>query len=195
MPKFVAISWWSGAGKSTVCHALLEKYPEKIALIQLDGYFNDEKLVPEVDGIKNWDHPDALDLDRLYNDLLSLQKWESVIVPVKDETLEKKDDELEPRVMTEIFSRDVILIEGFLCLYDERIRTLYESIIRLEVDAKTRWERRVHFKNDIYKEKILDPMFETYVLPTKVYATEILDVTGIWQYEVLERVERVLWLV
>lgn len=187
---FVAISWWSWAGKSTVCRSLIQKYPDRFSLIQLDWYFKNESLVPNYAGLKNRDHPDAIDVDRLYVDLLDLQSWKSVFVPVKDETLEAKDDELEPRLLTEVFSKEIILVEGFLCLYDERIRELYDMIIRLDTDPEIRWNRRVHFKNDVYKEKILDPMYECFVMPTKKYATHVIDVTNLSKDDVLMSLEK-----
>ena len=38
-PIFIGIAGGTGAGKSTLCTALMDKYPDKIGLIQLDDYF------------------------------------------------------------------------------------------------------------------------------------------------------------
>ena len=188
--RFIAIAWWSGAGKSTLCRGLLEKYPDRITLIQLDWYFRDEKFVPKHAWMRNRDHPDALDRDRLYSDLLDLRDGKSIFVPVKDESKEAKSDVLEERILTEMFPKKIILVEWFLCLWRDDIRALYDKIYWLEVDEETRWKRRVHFKNNEYKNKILEPMFEKYVLPTKKYAREIIDVSKLNKEEVLETIEK-----
>ncbi len=55
-PIFIGITGGTGAGKSTVCTALVNKYSEKIGLIQLDDYFKPPMEVPKFNRHTNWEH-------------------------------------------------------------------------------------------------------------------------------------------
>jgi uridine kinase len=189
---FIGISGGSGAGKSTLCHSLLTEYPDQINLIQLDGYFNSEDLVTELEGMKNWDHPDAMNFDRLYADLFSLKEGRSVIVPVKDESKKKSGDILAPRIMKTFEPKEIILVEGYLVMHDPRIRELFETSIWLDIDQSKSWERRVHFKKDGYLEKVLLPMNEEFVQQSKQYVKHVIDVTDMKKEEVFEQVQYIL---
>jgi len=189
---FVGITGGTGAGKSTLCNALKAKYPNKIELIQLDDYFKPLDDKPIVGNIINSDHPDSLYLDKLADDLLKLSRGESVVINTKNEYLNPEYEKTKIRVPIEFHSKPIVLIEGFLVLHDERIRKLLTTSIWLEIDHKTRWSRRVHFKNTEYEEKVLIPMHNQYVEPTQQYADYIINVSNLTKEEVLKRVEGIL---
>lgn len=83
-PLLIGIAGGSGAGKSTLCTALMHLYPETIGMVQLDDYFRPAADVPKLAGMDNWDHPDALFLDRLGEDLERLSQGESVMIRTKN---------------------------------------------------------------------------------------------------------------
>jgi len=189
---FIGITGGTGAGKSTLCSTLLNKYPDKIGLIQLDDYFKPDEEKPKVGNIVNSDHPDSLYFNKLVNDLTELSKGKSVIINTKNEKLNPEYVKTKKRIPVEYQPRLILLVEGFLLLHDQRIRNLLETSIYLEIDHNTRWSRRVHFKNDEYEKNVLIPMHKKYVEPTKKYAQYVIDVSNMNKEEVLEKVEEIV---
>src|SRR5437660_33765 len=80
----VGVGGGSGSGKSTLCEGLTEKYPDTIGLVQLDDYYRPADEVPTLDGMTNWECPEALFVDRFVRDLSELQRGTSVIINTKN---------------------------------------------------------------------------------------------------------------
>ena len=193
-PIFIGISGGSGAGKSTLCTSLLNTYPDQIGLIQLDDYFKKPNFVPEYNGFKNWDHPDALRLDQLHQDLLDFQQGKYVKIWTKNERLNPDYKKTDKRIEVEFEPKPIMLIEGYLILHDSRIRDLFETSIWLDIDQEESWKRRVHFKKDGYLEKVMLPMNEQFIKPSKQYAEYLIDVTSMTKDKVFEQVQGILKL-
>ena len=191
--KFIGITGGTGAGKSTLCTALQEKYPDQIGLVQLDDYFKPPAEKPKVGDIISSDHPESLYLDKLANDLVELSKGNSVIINTKNEKLNPEYKNTSKRIPIEFKPKPIMLVEGFLVLHDEKIRKMLSTSIWLEVDHETRWSRRVHFKNEEYEKKVLIPMHKLYAEPTKQYADHIIDVSNLTKENVLAEVERIIF--
>lgn len=194
-PIFIGITGGSGAGKSTLSNALKNKYPDKIELIQLDDYFKPLIDKPKVGDIINSDHPDALFLDKLADDLFKLSKGESVIINTKNEYLNPEFKNTKEKILVEFHSKSIILVEGFLLLHNEKIRELLDVSIFLDVEHKTRWDRRVHLanKNKEYEEKVIIPMHNQYIEPTKKHADHIIDISNLTKEQVLEEIEKIVF--
>src|SRR3989344_24614 len=190
MVKIIAIAGGTGAGKSTLCIALQDKYPE-IGLVQLDDYFKPAKDIATINGIENWDHPDSLYLDKLASDLQELSKERSVVINTKSERLNPDYRKTKKRIPVRFDPKPIMLVEGFLVLYDERIRSLLTTSIWLDVPHDIRWARRIQFKDSGYEEKVLKPMQKQYVEPTRQYAAHIIDVSQISKEDVLREVEKI----
>lgn len=192
-PIFIGITGGSGAGKSTICTTLQEKYSDQIGLIQLDDYFKFQADKPKIGDITNSDHPDALYLDKLVDDLMKLSKGNSVIINTKNEKLNPEYKNTGERILINFNPKPIMLVEGFLVLHDERIRKILNISVWLEIDHEKRWARRVHFKNEEYEKKVLIPMHNQYVEPTKKYANHIIDVSNLTKEQVLEKVEKIIF--
>lgn len=190
--KFIGISGGTGAGKSTLCTSLQNKYPDRIGLIQLDDYFKPPIEAPKIGDIVNFDHPESLYLDKLINDLIELSKGNSVIVNTKNEKLNPEYKNTNKRIPVEFSPKPIMLVEGFLVLHDEKIREMLTTSIWLEIDHNKRWSRRIEFKNEEYEKKVLIPMHQEYAEPTKQYAQHIIDVTSLNKEQVLEKIEDIL---
>ena len=191
-PIFIGIAGCTGAGKSTLCTALMDKYPNKIGLIQLDDYFKPSNDVQQYKGHENWDHPDALYIDKLAHDLSSLAKGKSVIINTKNERLNPDYKKTDKRIPVEFQPKPIMLVEGYLVLHDARVRKLLSLSIWLETDHDLRWKRRVHFKYPEYEKDVLLPMYKRFAKPTKRYATNIIDVSNLSKDEVLEKAEKLI---
>jgi len=132
-------------------------------------------------------------LDKLVNDLVKLSEGESVIINTKNEKLNPEYKKTEKRIPAEFFPKPIMLVEGFLVLFDERIRKMLSTSFWFEVDHRTRSARRVHFKTKGYEEKVLIPMHKKYVELTRKYAKHIIDVSGLAREQVLKKVEGVIF--
>jgi uridine kinase len=191
-PIFIGIAGGTGAGKSTLCTLLQEKYPEQIGLIQLDDYFKPIGEQPKIGDILNFEHPDSLYFDKFFSDLKKLSKNNSVIINTKNEKLNPDYKNTNKRIPVEFKPKPIMLVEGYLILWNERVRNLLDISIWLDVDHEKRWKRRVHFKNDEYEQKVLIPMQRQFVEPTKQYVKHIIDVNNLLKEEVLEKVEKII---
>jgi uridine kinase len=191
-PIFIGITGGSGAGKSTLCDTLIKKYPNKIESIRLDDYFKPKEEQPKVGDILNFEHPDSLYFDKLADDLKELSKGNSVVINTKNTHLNPEYEKTKIKMPCEFKSKPIILVEGFLVLSNEKIRSILNESIYLDVEHDKRWARRVHFKNEEYEKKVIIPMHNEHIEPTKKYASHIIDVSNLSKEEVLKKVEEIL---
>jgi len=191
-PIFIGIAGGTGAGKSTLCTALMDKYPDQIGLIQLDDYFKPSAQVPKFEEHTNWDHPDALFLDKLASDLAELSQGKSVVINKKNERLNPDYKKTDKRIPVEFQPKPIMLVEGYLVLFDERVRKFLTTSIWLDVDHKTRWARRVHFKYPEYEEKVLLPMHKEFAEPTRKYVAHVIDVSDLPKEQVLGKASKII---
>jgi uridine kinase len=82
-----------------------------------------------------------------------LQKSSSIFVQTKSEKLNPDHKNTKKKILVEIHPRQIMLVEGFLVLYDERVRKFLTTSLYLDLDQETRWNRRVHFKDEGYKKR------------------------------------------
>jgi uridine kinase len=195
-PIFIGIAGGSGSGKSALCNILKNKYPDKIEVIHLDDYFKPRAERPKVENLINSDHPDSINFLELAKDLEKFTHGKSVLVNTKDEYLNPEYEKTREKIPVEFFPKPIMLVEGFLLLHDEKIRKLLETTIFLDLEHTTRWSRRAHLanKNKEYEEKVIIPMHNKYIEPTKKYAEHVIDVSNLNKEQVLEKVEKILGL-
>lgn len=196
-PIFIGIAGGTGAGKTTLCAALQNKYPDTIGLIQLDDYLKPPSEALKFEGMMNWEHPDALYFDKLAKDLSEFSQGHSVVINTKKELgnpdyREPVGDQYQERVPVEFGPKPVMLIEGYLVLFDARVRSFFDTSIYLDLDHDIRLARRMHFMNPEYEKKILIPMHEKFVEPTKQYAEYVIDVSNLTKEQVFEKVETII---
>ena len=75
---FVGIAGGSGSGKSTLSYRLRDNFPDFIEVVHFDDYIKEDKDVPFLEGMRNWDHPDAIYFEKLYQDLLLLKEDQKI---------------------------------------------------------------------------------------------------------------------
>lgn len=188
-PMCIGIAGGSGAGKSTLCMALIDRYPDTIGCIQLDDYFKAPSDVPRLNGHLNYDHPDALLFDKLVEDLTELTEGKPFVIQTKNARLNPEFKHTRKRIPVEFHPKPIILVEGYLVLFDERVRSFFSRSVWLEANHETRWERRVHFKNQSYEQQVQLPMHAQFAEPTKQYASLLIDVSSLSKEEVVKRVD------
>lgn len=168
-PFFIGITGGSGSGKTALARELKKHFERRASVFHIDNYQKFGEKLPEIYGMKNWDHPKSINWDKLLKDLILLKKGKAIIIESRDQKKLKK-------VKEKIFRpSEIIIIEGYLLFYKPSIRNLLDFRIHLEAGDKIRIRRRTKFKNVKYVKKILLPMHYKYIEPTKRFADLVLN--------------------
>lgn len=191
--KIIGIAGGSGAGKSTVSYHLVDTYPEIFQVLNFDDYqiqdVNEES--PRYAAMVNWDHPDIIRWDDLIEDItkisngktIEIMSWSHRSNPDYKHHGKMKRHEIQPR--------PILIVEGYLSLYDSRLRKLYDTSFYFDLDEETRTKRRdkdTIVGNKDYLEKVLKPMYKKYVAPTRKYADCVIDTANLSVEETAQKI-------
>lgn len=184
-PLFIGITGGSGSGKTTIVNKIFSEVPEKsIAIIEQDAYYKDQSHLSYEDRCKtNYDHPFAFDTDLLIEHIELLKNGHAIEKPLYDYEIHNRKKEtmlIEPK--------EIIIIEGLLVFYDERIRNLLDIKIFVDTDADLRLIRRI-VRDINERARTVDsviaqyintvrPAHEQFIEPTKKYADIIVTEGG-----------------
>jgi len=172
----LGIAGGSGSGKSTLAINLVKKYPDQIALLQLDDYYKEQKDCPRAGDFYNWDHPDSLRFDSFLHDTEALSRGESINIETRSELYNPTyDPQLRNKIPYAVEPKKILVLEGHLVFRDERIRNLMTLKVFLDIPIEESMKRRTKFSNEWYFEHVLIPMHTQYIAPTKQYADVIID--------------------
>ena len=181
----IGIAGGTGSGKTSVANAILAEFSSsEVALIQQDSYYNNLKHLDfDERATVNFDHPDAVDFDKMGNDLQLLMNGEVVKVPIYDFNTHTRTNET-----VTIGNHHIIVLEGILALFDEKIRTMMDIKLYVDTPDDIRIIRRI--KRDINKRgrtfesvieqyyKTVRPMHQQFVEPSKKFADIIIPEGG-----------------
>ena len=177
----IGIAGGSGCGKSTLSYGLRDKYPDLIEVVHFDDYQKEEINIPFFEGIRNWDHPDAINFEQLYSDLIQLKNNNEVEIMTKSSILNPMYEE-KGRIKHILKPKKIIIVEGYMSFCNKEIRDLFDFKIFLDIPISESMKRRdkiiYNDENDEseYNNKVLIPMHTKYVKPTKKTADLSVDV-------------------
>ncbi len=184
-PLFIGITGGSGSGKTTIVNKIFSEVPERsIAIIEQDSYYKDQSHLSYEERCKtNYDHPFAFDTDLLIEHISSLKNGHAIEKPLYDYEIHNRKKETQL-----IEPKEIIIIEGLLVFYDERIRDLLDIKIFVDTDADLRLIRRI-IRDINHRARTLDsviaqyintvrPAHEQFIEPTKKYADIIVTEGG-----------------
>ncbi len=181
----IGICGGTGSGKTTVVNKILDILPANhVAILSQDSYYKDNSNI-SVEERKhiNFDHPNAIEFDLLFNHINELKNGNSVEKPVYSYITCSRSSET-----IHIESKEVILIEGILLFSDERIRNICNVKVFVDAPPDERLLRVI--KRDIIErgrnvQQTLDryidtvkPMHEQFIEPTKRFADIIVPLGG-----------------
>jgi len=176
MVYLICVAGSTGSGKSTLVYGLQERFPELIEVIYFTDYQKPIEQVPVYHGMKNWDCPEAIDFNKLFSDLKLLKKGKDIKIMTKNEKYNPSYSKNWKRVTHTVRAKKIIFIEGYMSLSNRRVRELYDLSIFLDLSREERMNRRRTKKqSQEYIDKILLPMQERYVEPTKELADVVID--------------------
>ena len=183
--KIIGIAGGTGSGKTTVEKKIVEAHPPHfVAVVPLDSYYNDTSHMTEEERRAiNFDHPDAFDWQLLVKHVDLLRNGEAVEQPTYSYlkcNREKETVHVEPK--------PVIIIEGIMALLNKQLRDMMDLKIFVDTDSDERLIRNiqrdcvergrtVEMVIDRY-HKVLKPMHEQFIEPTKKFADLIIPLGG-----------------
>lgn len=181
----VGIAGGTGSGKTTVVKKIANNLKEnEISLIPQDSYYKDNSNLPLKERQKiNFDHPNAIEWDLLIEHVMALKNGNRVGQPIYSYLTCTRADETIP-----VEPREVIIIEGILCLSHPKLRELMDLKVFVHADADDRLTRVI--SRDIIErgrsiKTVLDryvetvkPSHEQFIEPTKRFADIIVPQGG-----------------
>ena len=159
----IGIAGGTGSGKTTVVKKIVETLPPHfVTVVPLDSYYNDTShMTDEERKAINFDHPDAFDWKLLHKQINDLRNGKAIEQPTYSYILSNRHKKLRELMDLKIFvDTDP----------DER---LIRNIQRDTIDRG----RTVSMVVDRYL-KVLKPMHEQFIEPTKRYADLIVPQGG-----------------
>ena len=181
----IGIAGGTGSGKTTVVRRIAKALPPHCAaVIPLDSYYNDTSgLTPEERKLINFDHPDAFDWKLLTEHIRKLKNGEAIEQPTYsyiESNRQKETVHVDPK--------PVIIIEGIMTLHYKKLRDMMDLKIFVDTDSDVRLIRNI--RRDVVErgrtvdmvldryEKVLKPMHEQFIEPTKKFADLIIPWGG-----------------
>ena len=181
----IGIAGGTGSGKTTVVKHIAQALPPHcVAVVPLDSYYNDTtNMTPEERQAINFDHPDAFDWKLLTEQIRMLKNGEAIEQPTYsyiESNRQKETVHVEPK--------PVIIIEGIMTLHYKRLRDMMDLKIFGDTDNDVRLIRNI--RRDVVErgrtvdmvldryEKVLKPMHEQFIEPTKKFADLIIPWGG-----------------
>ena len=181
----IGIAGGTGSGKTTVVRKILEALPPGcVSVIPQDSYYNDNTHLSMEDRRKiNFDHPDAFDWKLLTEHIMKLRRGEAIEQPTYSYLVCNR---LEETIHVE--PCEVIIIEGIMALWKKQLRDLMDLKLFVDADPDERLIRVIQRDTlergrtaqaviDRYL-KVLKPMHEEFIEPTKRYADLIIPMGG-----------------
>jgi uridine kinase len=181
----IGIAGGTGSGKTTVVRKIVNSLaPGEVVLLPQDSYYKDSSHVPaELRQQINFDHPDAFDWPLLLQHIQMLKEGKSIEQPVYHYQTSSRLAEtihVEPR--------PVIIIKGILALCDPDLRNMMDLKIFVDADPDERLIRVI--QRDVVERgrtaeavmerytRVLKPMHQQFIEPTKRYADLIIPEGG-----------------
>jgi uridine kinase len=181
----IGIAGGTGSGKTTVVRKIVESLPSgSVAVVSQDSYYKDSSHMPwEERRAQNFDEPRAFDWELLRDHLSQLRCGRAIDEPIYDFVTCSRMPET-----VRIEPHEVIILEGIMALVDPGIRDILDLKIFVDADPDERLIRVIRRDSvergrtvddliDRY-QRIIKPMHNLHIEPTKAYADLIVPQGG-----------------
>ncbi len=175
----IGVAGDSGVGKSTFLRRLTDLFGEEfMTVICLDDYHSLDRKQRKEKGITALD-PRANNFDLMYEQIKALKEGHTINKPIYNH----ETGTIDPP--EQINPNKIIVIEGLHPLYDERVRSLVDFSVYLDIsdEVKVAWkiQRDMAERGHTYDDVIASinarrPDFTAYIEPQKQYADVVIQV-------------------
>lgn len=181
----IGIAGASGSGKSLLANTIVRELgSEQVAVISEDFYYKDHSDISFDERAKiNYDHPDSLDHDLMYQHLMQLQQGETIEVPQYNHSLHIREKQTKT-----VGKHSIIVVEGILLFFEQKIRDLMDIRIfmdtALDICLIRRLRRDIHERGRTIEsvlkqyEETVRPMYLQFIEPSKRLADIIVPRGG-----------------
>lgn len=182
-PYIIGVAGNSGSGKTSVSQRIIQELNQPwTVILSFDNFYKELNAQERELAFKNqydFDEPASFDLDHLVETVKSLKLGKKTQIPVysfKEHARTKK--------VTTIYGANVIIIEGIMALYDERLTSLMDLKVYVDTDLDVCLARRLT-RDTLYRgreisgvisqwEGFVKPNAVRYVNPTMNHADIII---------------------
>jgi len=175
----IGVAGDSGCGKSTFLRRLIDLFGEEfMTVICLDDYHSLDRKGRKQAGVTALD-PKANNFDLMYEQIKALKNGQAIDKPIYNH----ETGEIDPPEPIE--PNKVIVIEGLHPLYDERVRSLVDFSVYLDIsdEVKINWKiqrdmaERGHTYDDVIASiNARKPDFKAYIEPQREFADVVIQV-------------------
>lgn len=176
----IGIAGGTGSGKTTITRDISRRFGSKVSILYQDNYYKSQDDIPPKDRAnKNYDCPDALDIELFNSHLLALKNGDEVLSPKYDY---KKHTRSNEKIL--VPATKVVVTEGILLFCDQDTRNLLDLKLFVDAEPDIRLMRRIRrdikFRgrsiDSISKQYIntVKPMHDLHVEPSKKFADMII---------------------
>lgn len=189
-PYVVGIAGGSCSGKTLLARGMAELLSDWAPqTLCLDVYYRDMGHGdPEEMANYNFDHPDALDVDLMTEQLTAFLAGEEIRVPVYDYATHSRAprEKWTPRLLRPASGRrPVVILEGLFTLHWKDVRDLLDVAIFVDASRSVclsrRMERDTRERGDTRRiiihqfQNFVCPMYEKFVQPSRRFADAVVD--------------------
>ena len=175
----IGVAGDSGCGKSTFLRRLIDLFGEEfMTVICLDDYHSLDRKQRKEQGVTAL-NPKANNFDLMYEQIKALKNGQAIDKPIYNH----ETGEIDPPERIE--PNKIIVIEGLHPLYDERMRSLIDFGVYLDIsdEVKINWkiqrdmaERGHRYEDVIAAINSRRPDFSAYIEPQKEFADVVIQI-------------------
>ena len=172
----------TGSGKTTIVNQIVSDFnASDIQVISQDAYYNDNSNITyDARCLLNFDHPEAIGFELLYQHLSALKNGETIEQPVYNFKTHNRTDKT-----LEISPKKILILEGILIMNYPKLRSLLDLKVFIDTNSDMRMERRVN--RDISErgrtpKEVMDryintlkPMHDQFIEPMKIHADMVIE--------------------
>lgn len=181
----IGIAGGTGSGKTTIAKNIAKAYgPGEVLRLELDSYYRDlSELSQEERAAVNFDHPSALEIELLIQNVRDLCQGKSVRIPIYNFATHNRSQETRG-----VDPHHVIIVEGIMALYFSDLVKMMDVKLFVETPSDIRFMRRL--RRDLHERgrsldsvieqyrKTVRPMHYQFVEPNKYLADLIIPEGG-----------------
>ena len=178
----IGVCGGTGSGKTTIVNQIVSDFnTSDIQVISQDAYYKDNSNITyEARCLLNFDHPEAIDFELLYQHLSALKNGETIEQPVYNFKTHNRTDKT-----LEISPKKILILEGILIMNYPKLRSLLDLKVFIDTNSDMRMERRVN--RDISErgrtpKEVMDryintlkPMHDQFIEPMKIHADVVIE--------------------